>query len=371
MRYFYAFFYIVMIAVSSYSCAPMAGDNKKRLDIVKLSENVSNLFKLSKKDEKSFIDGVQKDTLREKKSNKVNKNKAIKFNSKKVKVSKSANRARVIARVKQAQKIKTKECINERCYPLGFSDDLKELDMESQKIWESAAMKFFPGEEHIISIKYLGVPVGNVILRSEPEKVITGKEVIHFSASLISSSYYRFIYSLDDRVDTYIWKKSLTPIKYTLVQRESGKDIDDLQLFSHTNLKTKFWYKRIKRGKLSKKHKVADIPYFFQDLFSSLMFLRWLPLAIGDFYRFPVVTKANIKYLKVKVLAYEQVNVAEKKFDAIKLKISTYLPGMKESKGDIILWYGRGKQRTVLKFKAKVKIGTISGELISLKSPSI
>ena len=144
--------------------------------------------------------------------------------------------------------------------------------------------------------------------------------------------------------------------------------MDDLQLFDHEKHKTFFWYKRLKKGKTKTRHVEAFIPKHFQDSFSSLFFVRGLPLKTGDVYQFPIMTRAKTWLIKMKVAKKEHITIMGKKILAIRVNAETHFPGVLKKKGDIIFWYSADLERRLLKFQANVKIGAIKGELVDYTS---
>ena len=252
-------------------------------------------------------------------------------------------------------------------YPTWYPEQLKKYDRKSQKVWKVHKNRVFPGEELILNVRYLGVVAGHVKIITKPMVEIDGRKAWSFKAILKSARFYNFIYSLNDSVESYVTKDDFLPIKYALVQRETSQNVDDLQLFDQNDLQTYFWYKRIKRGKLKKDHRIAFIPYYSQDSFSALFFTRGLPLEKGRTFEFPIVTRAKIWLLKMTVIGEEKIDVAGKTWDALKVKTETHFPGVLKKRGDIIFWYSADKLRRLLKFKAKVKIGSLHGEMVSYR----
>jgi len=252
------------------------------------------------------------------------------------------------------------EPTKEEDYPKEFA----KYDAVSSKFWNSFKPRIYEGEKFVFEVSYIGVTAGTVTLLTLPKVQINGKSHYHFSAELISAEYYSYIYALKDRLESFIEDEQFIPVKYFLIQRESGQKVDDLQIFDHENLKTTFWYKREKKDKDKKEKKEAYIPKYFQDSFSPLYFMRGFPLKKGDVYEFPVVSRAKYWLLKVTVVGEEEIKVMGQKINAIKLSAETHFPGVLKKSGDIHFWYSADKLRKLLKFSAKVNIGTVEGILI-------
>ena len=70
----------------------------------------------------------------------------------------------------------------------------------------------------------------------------------------------------------------------------------------------------------------------------------------------------------VKVDRKEKIEVMDEDMEAVKIIAETHYPGVLEKKGDINFWFSADKDKKLLKFDAKVKIGTITGDLIEYRS---
>lgn len=250
-------------------------------------------------------------------------------------------------------------------YPDDYPQDFINMDRSYGSLWENYRPKVFVGEELWLDLKYFGVVAGTVKLKTLSPKFVGKNKSFHFKANMESASFYKYIYALEDSIESFLTVEDFLPVKYTLIQRESKQSVDDLQVFDHDKLKTYFWYKRIKKGRSPKKFKKESfIPRYVQDSFSALYFVRGLPLKVGDEYKFPVVTRGKIWIITIYVAKQEKIFVNNKEVSAIRLQAQTHYPGVLKKRGDIKFWFSADARRTILKFEAKVKIGTIEGELV-------
>lgn len=253
-------------------------------------------------------------------------------------------------------------------YPSDFPQDFKNYDLASKGVWEKFKPRFFQGEQSILAISYLGVTAGYITVTSLNTVKMGDKDSFHYTARFKSRDAYRYFYWLDDTLETFIDKKAYLPIKYSLIQREKKQNVDDLQLFDFKKLKTFNWYKRVKEGANADVKEENYIPRYVQDSFSALQFTRGLPLVKGDLYDFPVVTRGKAWLLKVEVMGEEEISVNDHNVKAIRVKAETHFPGVLQKSGDINFWYAADDVRRLLKFQAKVKLGSIFGELVDYKA---
>ena len=328
------------------------------VDSFDLKDKQFNKFKVVEIEEKSEKK-VKEDKNKKKKTAKTKK----KITSKKVK-KKNVSKSKKVKKTPSVKKITQKKYAND--YP----EEFKKYNKKYKYVWDHVEPFFYPHETFVLSASYLGVTVGHAKLETLPVVTVAGRKAFHFKGSLKSASFYNYIYEVEDWVESFVDAETFLPVKYTLVQRESGQDVDDLQLFDSESNKTYFWYKRLKKGKVNKKEINAYVPKYFQDSFSALYFVRGLKLEVGSKYEFPIVTRAKLWLMKMEVEKIEEIKVLGKKQEAFRIKAETRFPGILKKRGDIVFWFSTDKYRKLLKFQANIKIGAIKGELVEYKKGS-
>jgi hypothetical protein len=314
---------------------------------------------------------IQKETLAKFKTVKVPENiaKQKKIKKKKLKKKKSKVLKKDIQKKNHSEQVKEEEkALSGFSYPKGYPEVFKKYDRTSAPIWDLFEHRLFEGEEIVFKVSYLGIHAGFIKMQTKGLAEISGESVFHFKAQLRSAKYYEYVYTLDDTLESYIRSEDFAPLKYILAQRESSQVVDDLQLFDHDELKTYSFYKRIKENRNKDEKKVNFVPRYFQDSYSALYFVRGLPLKLGDRYEFPVVTRGKIWLLKIKVEKYDEIKIMDKWVKTIRLSAETHFPGVLKKKGDILFWYSADETRKLLKFEAKIKIGSAKGEMVEYKA---
>ena len=251
--------------------------------------------------------------------------------------------------------------------PSDYPEEYKAYDAKSKGVWEKFKPVFYPGEQSIMAVTYMGVTAGYITINSKEITTLNGKQAYHYYARFKSSDSYRYFYWLDDKLETFVEKDNFLPMKYSLVQREKKQNVDDLQLFDFKKMMTYNWYKRVKEGSNKDEKGENKIPRYAQDSFSALQFVRGLPLNKGDQYEFPVITRGKFWILKVEVMDEETITVAGQDVKAIKIRAETNFPGVLKKSGDINFWYGADSERRLLKFQAKIKLGSLYGEVVEFK----
>tara|TARA_Y100000385_G_C13046022_1_gene617507 strand:+ start:589 stop:1647 length:1059 start_codon:yes stop_codon:yes gene_type:complete len=324
--------------------------NDQLMKSFKVDDNVLSKFKEEKKIEepKKAIVSKSKTTPPKKAHKKKTKKKIKKKVAKKV--------------LPKRKKLKKKK-VQKSFYPNDFPEKFKAVDITSKKYWPDFNPLIFPNEEIFLDINYMGVSTGKIAVSTLGKSKIGDQEVFHLKAQVKTAKFYRYLYELDDNLDSYVTTDNFVPVKYSLIQRESGQNIDDLQLFDHKELKTYTFYKRETKKKTKKSKGVKFIPKYFQDPLSVLFFLRGLPMVKGNKYNVPVINKGKLLLLKANVIGVEKIKTKIGTKEAYKVQASTSYSGDTLKSGKMTFWFSTDDRRIFLKFKAKIKIGAISGDI--------
>ena len=246
-------------------------------------------------------------------------------------------------------------------YPVG----LVNLNTKAQAAWKTYKPNHVIGEKIFLDIHYLGMTVGKIMVTNNGKKMINGKEVWHFHSRFKSAPFYSNIYELDDTVDTYVTTDQFLSIRYSLIQRESKQDVDDLQLHDRDQMKTFWFYKQKKSdGSVKNKQKNSFIPFYSIDPFSILFFYQGLPLKNGDSFEIPVINKSKILVLKSQVEGREEIETEKGKKRAIRVHATTQYTGETLKSGDLYFWFSDDSRRILLKAQAKIKIGSVTADIV-------
>lgn len=246
-----------------------------------------------------------------------------------------------------------------------YPPELVELNAKGKKVWDVYQVNHSVGEKVYLDIHYMGLTVGKIMVINKGKKMINDKEVWHLHARFKSAPFYSGIYELDDTVDTYVSTENFLSVRYSLIQRESKQDVDDLQLFDRDQLKTFWFYHRKKNdGDVKDKKEEKPIPYFSIDPFSILFFYQGLPLKNGDIYEIPIVNKGKILVLKSQVEGREKIETELGKKSAIRVHATTKYSGETLKSGELYFWFSDDNQRKLLKAQAKIKIGSVTADIV-------
>ena len=249
--------------------------------------------------------------------------------------------------------------------PEDYPAELIEVEKKASAVWKQYKPNHNLEDKIFLNINYMGMTVGKIMFTNNGKKVINDKEVWHFHARFKSAPFYSRIYELDDTVDTYVTTDEFLSTRYSLVQRESKQDVDDLQLHDREQLKTFWFYKRVTKDKEKEKKESKYIPYHSLDPFSVVFFYQGLPLKNGDVYEIPLINKTKILIFKTTVIGRETIETTRGEKKAIKVHAVTQYTGDHLKSGELTFWFSDDDKRTLLKGQAKIKIGSVTAEIVN------
>ena len=294
------------------------------------------------------------------KSFKLDQKSAKKFQVRKQKRKKTKTKKKIIKKVVKRKKVKAAKV---KTHPSDYPEIFRQYDQSSDRLWPKFRPFFKYGEEHIFEISHFGM-LGAVAKTSFSGEVKIGStSAYHLEFNLKTVRFYSYIYKLNTKIESFISTDTFVPLKYVLSRRQAKKSTDHLQFFDHKKLKTRFWYKKTRKGKTTEREKSKYTPRYFQDGLGVIYFLRGLPLKSGDRYKFPVLMKDKIWPFEVEVDQTGDIEVMGQMVPAIRAKIRKKASDRRK-KEDFIVWFGRGERRRLLSFSLKSKLGTVKGKLV-------
>lgn len=102
------------------------------------------------------------------------------------------------------------------------------------------------------------------------------------------------------------------------------------------------------------------------DALSAVFYLRTLDYKLGERRRALVYTSEKNWFLEADPVAFEKVKTPIGDFDAVKLKMRTYLGKEMQQKGDIFLWVAtKTRERQLLQIQGEIKIGSVWARMIN------
>ena len=226
---------------------------------------------------------------------------------------------------------------------------------------------FRVGEVITHDVSYLAFTAGTLKLKVGPMVSVNGRKAYSFVTEIKTYPVYSRIYSVDDRVETYVNYETLVPHTYALHVKESGQLREARMLFDEAMGRATFWEKKVtqKSGEEEKKQAWDILPYS-QNVFSAIFYMRNFQWEPGKEIAFRVADDEQNLVFKGKCLRREKINTEIGEKTALVIKPEIMLRGKFKPVGDIYIWLSDDEHKYPLRIEAKIKIGSLVSEVTSI-----
>ncbi|HEX9241240.1 MAG TPA: DUF3108 domain-containing protein [Anaeromyxobacter sp.] len=222
----------------------------------------------------------------------------------------------------------------------------------------ATAQAFSPGEETVLSVRYLGIPTGEGrISVGQPAGEVWP---IVFQAK---TEGVAALFDIREHLVSYWDAAARRTIGCDLRAYEVGDFHSDRTRIDRVNHTATFERDR-KSGRYTKKF---DVPADVHDLTSAFMWLRLQPLAPGLRFEIPVLSEANKMTVIAEVVGREPVETPAGTFDALKVQVRTAFEGKFSTKRDSHLWLSDDPRHVVVRIAADFAVGSLVATLKSYR----
>lgn len=227
---------------------------------------------------------------------------------------------------------------------------------------------FRPEESVELGVTYLNMNAGVIKMNVEPFKEVNGRQAYHFAMSVESRKAFSMIYSVLNKAETFMDFERMAPITLTMDQNESSRLVETKLFFDAKNKKANLWEKEVSKKKGERKKELHwDIPEFAQNTISALYYVRSMELYPGASFEFPVIDDGKNYVFKGKVLRAETIDTEIGQLDTLVIKPEFHLEGSLKPTGENLFWLTNDDRKFLVRIKAKVKIGNLYADVISIK----
>lgn len=224
------------------------------------------------------------------------------------------------------------------------------------------------GERLEIAMGWMGLPAGTATLEVREGQNFQDRKTFHLWGNILSSKLVDAIYHVDNTVESFVDASALIPYKFLLHMVETAQKKETRVSFDHLQKKAFYWSKR-----LSQKWGDEDVDRSDElvagakDLWSGVYFARTLNFKPNE--KQSVYVYENGKNYKVELLQVgsEMVQTKVGAFQCSKISVTITLDNVLRPTGDIFMWLSEDSKRYLVKFDAKIKIGSLYGNLISIR----
>ena len=222
----------------------------------------------------------------------------------------------------------------------------------------SRADAFTPGEETVLSVRFLNIPTGEGrIVVGQPEGEVWP---VIFQAR---TEGIAGLIDIREHLVSYWDSLARTSRGSDLKAFEVGDYHVDSARFDRQNRQATVVVQR--KGKRSEK--TFAIPPDAHDLTSAFMWLRLQPLEVGHRYELPVVSGSKQFTLVAEVAGKEKVETPVGAFDAFKVRVRTALEGKFSTRRDSWMWLSDDPRHILVRVSADFAVGSIVATLKSYR----
>lgn len=214
------------------------------------------------------------------------------------------------------------------------------------------------GERLVFELTWFKLRAGTSVLEvSEGEN--QGRKAYNISAVTTSNDYVDMIYKVRDRIDSFIYADNLSSYRYKVHQEEGSFRRDKEVIFDYD--------KGIVNYTRDKETSLHYIKAFAQDSLSSIYYLRTKELIVGKSVMIDVFDSKKLWQVEVQVLGKEKIETPVGSFNTVQVKPILKFEGIFQRKGDVYIWLTDDNRKMPVRMRSKIKIGSISADLIEYK----
>lgn len=230
------------------------------------------------------------------------------------------------------------------------------------------SIPFEIGETLEISLGWMGLPAGTATLEVREGQPFQGRKTYHLYGNVLSSKLVDTIYHVDNTAESFVDSSGFIPYKFLLHMLETHQKKETRVAFDHTEKKAYYWSKRIsqKWGDETQDRTDELVPGA-KDLWSALYYARTLTYKMHEKQTLYVYENGKNYFVEVEPVAKEVLNTKLGAFQCWKIQVTIKLDNILRPTGDIFLWLSDDNKKYIVKFDAKIKIGSLYGNLVSLR----
>lgn len=227
---------------------------------------------------------------------------------------------------------------------------------------------FVVGEKVVHEVTYLAMTAGTLTLEVKPFAQVDGRKSYNFYTGIKTASIFDSFYTVNDWVTTLVDYETLVPYVYELHVKESSQLREAQALFDQKKNQVTFWEKKVTKKDGPQENKLEwAMNSYSQNVFSIIFYLRTFQWDVGTEHQFRVTHDKENLIFKAKAIRREQLSTDVGEFTALVIKPEIQLEGKFKPTGDNFIWISDDDRKLVLRIESKIKIGSLTSEIVSLR----
>jgi hypothetical protein len=228
--------------------------------------------------------------------------------------------------------------------------------------YEPKLWPFGVGEKITLVLRYGVIEGGIATLEVDEPKLIDGQTMIHYIGRVKSSKMLEFFYKVDDTMESWVTADHHLTRRMEIRQLESNLWGRRIVLWDQAKNIAKYYSTQTNAKNETREIRREDsITPFAQDVFSALYFYRFIqdPRTIT----FPIHDRWKNWNNELTYMGEETITVPAGTFLTDRFKMLPRVEGQLQPQGDVEIWTMKDQSRVLVQFKAKIRVGAITGEL--------
>ena len=247
----------------------------------------------------------------------------------------------------------------------------KKIEEKPVRVFKVEDLPFEMGEELKLSLRWMMLPAGTASLKVVSGEFVKGRPTVRLTGRLLSSVIVDTIYHVDNRIDVLIDREALFPYRFLLSMLETHQKKETRVKFDHVS---KVAHYQANRKSAKWGNKVEDrkdvVPKYVKDMYTALYYARTLDYALGRTEVLDLYENGKNMQLKLTPVGTELVVSSLGAFQCLKIRVQLALNNVLKPMGDVFIWLSDDSKKYIVKFDAKIKIGSLNGLLIGIKEKS-
>lgn len=227
---------------------------------------------------------------------------------------------------------------------------------------------FDVGEQLVLDLAWTALPAGKAVIEVRSGPDFNGRPTFQLWGNILSSKLVDTIYHVDNTIESFVDKQGIIPYKFLLHMVESKQLKETRVSFDHPNKKSFYWSKRISERWGNQVVDRADVlTPSARDMFSALYYARTINYQMGKKTSFAIYENGQNWNVELIPVASELIRSGVGAFQCLKISVTVKLNNVLSPTGDLFLWLSDDSKKYPVKFDAKIKIGSMYGNLTSIK----
>lgn len=227
---------------------------------------------------------------------------------------------------------------------------------------------FRVGEEVVHDVSYFKMSAGELRFKTLPMATVNGRKSYKHNIAIKTISLFASVYTVEDNIDIFMDYEELTPTVFELHVKESGQLREAKMLFDNNKKTATFWEKKVtKQDGEEEKREQWELEEYAQNVYSAIYYMRMFQWDVGKEYAFRVSNDKENLVFSGKAIRKEVLDTELGPMKAIVIQPNITLKGKFKPIGENLIWLSDDEHKYILRIEAKIKIGTLVSEVVSIK----